>query len=174
MHSDSTSLSDLLSGMLDEAGRAAVSENQRASYLWNRANGDIERQHTTGVFVMDAKVAGADPILGVYIDTRSRVVDFTANREVYLARISSMGGRYSDIRFLLNKRKDRNRPGTTENVVGHTVEELPRLTKEEEEEIESQVSSLPESLRADVFRAMVLSYQRDKKENTETKKTSPR
>jgi len=56
-----------------------------------------------------------------------------------------MGGRYSDIKFLLNKRKDSNRPGTTENVVGHTVEELPRLTKEEEEEIESQVSSLPKA-----------------------------
>ena len=107
MSSNSASLSDLLSGMLDDAGRAAVSENQQAGYLWNRANGDIERQHTTGVFVMDAKVKGVDPILGVYIDTRSRVVDFTANREVYLARISSMGGRYSDIKFLLNKRKDR-------------------------------------------------------------------
>lgn len=174
MHSDSASLSDLLAGMLDDAGRVAVSENQKASYLWNRANGDIERQHTTGVFVMDAKVAGVDPILGVYIDTHSRVVDFTANREVYLARISSMGGRYSDIKFLLNRRKDRNHPANVGNAAAHIVEELPELTKEEKEEIESRVSSLPASLRADVFRAMVLSYQRDKKENTETKKTAPR
>ena len=174
MHSDSTSLSDLLSGMLDEAGRAAVSENQRASYLWNRANGDIERQHTTGVFVMDSKVAGADPILGVYIDTRSRVVDFTANREVYLARISSMGGRYSDIKFLLNKRKDRIRPTNGAAIATSIVKDLPDLSKEEEEEIRVRVSSLPASLRSSVFRAMALSYQRDKKEGTETDKTVPR
>lgn len=174
MNSGGASLSDLLSGLIDDAGRAVASENQRASYLWNRVNGDIERQHTTGVFVMDAKVAGADPVLGVYIDTRSRVVDFTANKEVYLARISSMGGCYSDIKFLLNRRKCHGHASSAATAAVAPAEELPPLTQEEEEEIAARVSSLPARLRPDAFRAMTLSYQRDRKESTETKRTAPR
>jgi hypothetical protein len=163
---DTSSLSDLLSGMLDDAGRAAVSENQRASYLWSRANGDIERQHTTGVFVMESKIAGAPPVLGVYVDTRTRVVDFTANREVYLARLSAMGGCYSDIKFLLNKRKERIRSIVEHHPAETPEAELPPLSDAEEKDILGRVSALPESLRDDVFKAMALSYRREKKKST--------
>ena len=75
-------LSGILSAMFD--GRADAS--WRVTRAWHAVNGDIERAHTTGTFVRDPRRGESGPVLVVYVDSRSRATDFSANSEVYLSR----------------------------------------------------------------------------------------
>ena len=81
MSEDYEGISSLLKGMFSSPeARRSMSANQRAAYVWHNVNGDVERAHTTGVFLKEPHVKGAAPILGVYVDSRMRAVDFRANR----------------------------------------------------------------------------------------------
>ena len=104
MSEDYEGISSLLKGMFSSPeARRSMSANQRAAYVWHNVNGDVERAHTTGVFLKEPHVKGADPILGVYVDSRMRAVDFRANREVYRARLSMGGLEVSEIEFIVSQ-----------------------------------------------------------------------
>ena len=75
-------LSGILSAMFDERADASW----RVTRAWHAVNGDIERAHTTGTFVRDPRRGESGPVLVVYVDSRSRATDFSANSEVYLSR----------------------------------------------------------------------------------------
>ena len=75
--------------------RARMGAGHTAGLAWHSVIGDIERKHTTGVFVGKPKAPGMAPALCVYVDSRMRMVDFNANREIYLARLTAAGYDYS-------------------------------------------------------------------------------
>lgn len=168
--------------------RAKMGAGHAAGLAWHSVIGDIERKHTTGVFVGKPKVPGMAPALCVYVDSRMRMVDFNANREIYLARLQTAGFDYSEVRFLQNKRprpKAEQTSGqpmlrdgregaalpsrTAEKVDKGTVplatsEPLPELSEAERAQIEAQTAGLSPALRESVSKAMAACMRRQRYE----------
>ena len=129
------------------------------------------------------KAPGMAPALCVYVDSRMRMVDFNANREIYLARLQTAGFDYSEVRFLQNKRprpkveqtsgqpmlRD-GREGaalpsrTAEKVDKGTVPLSTPLSTREREEIEGQTAGLSPRLRESVSKAMAACMRRQRYE----------
>ena len=133
---------------------------------WYAANGDIERAHTTGTFVREPRRGESGPVLVVYVDSRARVTDFSANSEVYLARLANAGHGFSKVEFRLSRYPRRAAsPGGEKNEgpAPAAAPSRPRrpLTPRERDEIERLCSGLPASLRETVSRAMSASYEAD-------------
>ena len=159
------------------AGHAAGDAGERhgATAAWHSVIGDIERKHTTGVFVGKPKAPGMAPALCVYVDSRMRMVDFNANREIYLARLQTAGFDYSEVRFLQNKRP---RPKVDEGssatppaakrekgtVPFSHSEPLPELSEAERAQIEAQTAGLSPALRESVSKAMAACMRRQRYE----------
>lgn len=159
-------LSGILSSMLDERADASW----RVTRAWHAVNGDIERAHTTGTFVREPRRGENGPVLVVYVDSRSRATDFSANSEVYLARLANAGLAFSKVEFRLSKYEPRDRseggaPARPAVARGKgTATPPPPLSREAAAEIERACAGLPSTLRESVSRAMSASYrlQRDK------------
>lgn len=155
--------------------RAKMGAGHAAGLAWHSVIGDIERKHTTGVFVGKPKVPGMAPALCVYVDSRMRMVDFNANREIYLARLQTAGFDYSEVRFLQNKRP---RPKIDESssatppaakrekgtVPFSHSEPLPELSEAERAQIEAQTAGLSPALRESVSKAMAACMRRQRYE----------
>ena len=154
--------------------RAKMGAGHAAGLAWHSVIGDIERKHTTGVFVGKPKAPGMAPALCVYVDSRMRMVDFNANREIYLARLQTAGFDYSEVRFLQNKRPrpkaDATAPALTAEKVDKgtvplaTSEPLPELSEAEREQIEAQTAGLSPVLRESVSKAMAACMRRQRYE----------
>lgn len=170
---DSSSLSDVLGGIVDDQLMGRLSRGQRAARIWLAANGDLERRHTCGVYVRDARLAGADPVVGVYVDSSARLTDFRANKDLYLSRLSNAGLAVSDIEFRLSRSR---RPlvaeekgktdGHAARVPNAAVRPLPPLTPAEEQRVAALSADLPDGLRQSVSRAISLSMRREKSADT--------
>lgn len=150
-------ISDLMSVLLraqEGSGEGALS--RRASTAWFRVNGDIERAHTVCVIVRPARRAQDAPVLIVYVDSRSRAVDFSVNREIYLGRMAMAGLEFSEVRFLENRRPA---PAAGGRAPAPAAEPPARaLTEADRARIAELCSTLPESLRESVSRAMSSSW----------------
>ena len=157
--------------------RARMGAGHTAGLAWHSVIGDIERKHTTGVFVGKPKAPGMAPALCVYVDSRMRMVDFNANREIYLARLTAAGYDYSEVRFLQNKRPRPKAEQTSGQPMlrdGREGADLPSRTAEkvdkgtvplstrEREEIEGQTAGLPPRLRESVSKAMAACMRRQR------------
>lgn len=160
------SISSLMHEVVDGQMSARMSANQRAAAAWYRANGDRERNHTTGVFLKRARVVGAAPVLGVYVDSHAMVTDFGVNKDIYLARLANIGFKVSGIEFIVSRpgyhtaRSNRQEPDKTSV-------ELPELSAQELQEAQILVSDLPESLKTNAFKAVVMSKRRKKLETSQ-------
>lgn len=154
----------LLRDVVDGHMARSMSDNQRAAAAWYRANGDRERAHTTGVFLRKPRVAGAAPILGVYVDSHAMATDFGVNKDIYLARLANVGFAVSGIDFLPSRtpRRPREPQGEVQQVSGAMP--LPELTPSERAEVERLVEELPETLRRRAAEAVIRSKQRDKRQ----------
>ncbi len=155
----------VLREVVDGQMAAHMSANQRAARAWYRANGTRERKHTAGVFLKRARVQGAAPILGVYVDSHAMATDFGVNKDIYLARLSNVGFEVSGIEFLVS-RKPRQASGSIRKEPPVRYE-LPELTPDELEEVNALVAELPESLRASASQAVALSMRREKLKSTD-------
>lgn len=159
--------------------RAKMGAGHAAGLAWHSVIGDMERKHTTGVFVGKPKTPGMAPTLCVYVDSRMRMVDFNANREIYLARLQTAGYDYSEVRFLQNKRPRPKAEQTSGQPMlrdGREGAALPSRTAEkvdkgtaplstrEREEIEEQTAGLPPRLRESVSKAMAACMRRQRYE----------
>ena len=157
-------LQELVDMVVSERMSGTLSAGSRATAVWLAANGDIERAHTTGVYLRDARVAGQPPVMGVYLDNRMRVVDFSANKDLYIARVINQGLQISDIEFKLD-RKGRSPLGVsskkaqTDTVTDTT---LPELTPEELARVQELTQNLPETIREVAQKAVILSFRREK------------
>ena len=170
-------LAGILHGMLnDPEAKAKMGAGHSAGLAWHSVIGDIERKHTTGVFVGRPKAPGLAPALCVYVDSRMRMVDFNANREVYLARLQARGYEYSEVRFLQNKRALPKRDMAGEKAAapssrgGEKVDKgtVPlstcELSEEERGWIEEQTAGLSPEMRLSVSKAMTACMRRQKYE----------
>lgn len=160
-----SSVGDALSGVLDSPeALAKMSLGRRASRAWFKVNGDIERAHTTGIYVRKPRREGALPTLGVYVDSAARAVDFRANREVYLARLAMAGLEFADIKFEKTHRPVGERRAAAGRAEGPSAEEaealLPELSPEQEAYVRDSVAKLPEKVRASAYKAMSASLRR--------------
>lgn len=168
---DFSPLGGLLSECLESYGTAGgeAALSRRASMAWFSVNGDIERAHTVCVFVRPSPRKGRAPVLFVYVDSRTRAVDFSVNREIYLGRLAMAGLEFSEVRFL-EDRRGRGR-AASEPASSRTSERpsraLPDLPPEEVRRVERMCAQLPESLRASASRAMSISLRRDLSEGAE-------
>lgn len=156
-------VADVLVGYLGRAGASQMSAGARALMAWRQVNGDVERAHTAGVYVAAPRRQGQLPELTVYVDSNAYVTDFSANREVYLARLETAGLRFSKIVFRRSKypavsRETPSRPETP------TARPLAPLDPADAAQIEQMCSELPDSLRESVSGAMRVSYQRSYEE----------
>lgn len=158
MAGDPLQLSSVLSGMLGPDGTMRMNAHKRALAVWMSVNGDIERKHTCGAFIKT--VAHADPALTIYLDSRSRVVDFSANRELYLQRLAYQGMPLSKIEFRLAK--DIPARASAVEEAEARAEELPELTAEELAYAATCVEKLEEPLKSSVYKAMIFSMRREK------------
>lgn len=132
---------------------------------WLSVNGDLERAHTTGIYVENPRSAGEDPALVVYVDTKACEVDFRANAEVYLARLAAAGMSFSRVTF----RQDRRRRPKSAPLPAKrraAAPELPALSPEEEAEVAALVADLPEPLRKSASQAMRMSLRWDKQKSS--------
>lgn len=167
------SLGNLLSDFFESPEvRAKMGTGHSAGLAWHSVIGDIERKHTTGVFVGKPRTPGLTPALCVYVDSRMRMVDFNANREIYLARLQAAGYEYSEVRFLQNKRPVAKRgerdaaPAAAAPNPAPAAEKhpLPELTAEERAQIQAQTAGMPEKLRESVSKAMAACMGRQRYE----------
>lgn len=161
-----------LSGVLESVftgqlgGR--LSANQRAAKIWYGANGDVERAHTTGVFLKKAPRSEL-PVLCVYVDSHSRLTDFHVSRELYLARLANQGLYVSNIEFLLTRRPHEQMQPAKETQLNQDTQDadpLPAALPEDTERAERLCSTLPESLRNSAMRAVELSLRRQRAHDT--------
>ena len=174
------SIGDLLSRVVGGEMRGRMSAAQRAAAAWYGANGDIERAHTTGVFLKKPKREGTAPILGVYVDSHARLTDFTVNREIYLARLHNAGLELSGIEFRLTRRDRVGAQAEAGAGAGAGAGEgrsalperprpldLPQLDEGKRATIEVAVADLEEPLRSKVAHAMEMSMRRQEFEEGE-------
>ena len=152
-------LNSVLGDMLGPGGTMRLNAHKRALALWMRVNGDIERKHTCGAYIKS--VPHADPLLVIYLDSRMRVVDFNASREIYLQRLASQGLPLSRIEFKLSKDVS-VRSSAVEEAEERT---LPDLTQDELDYVAEATARLAEPLRSDVSKAMIVSMRREKANN---------
>ena len=151
-----------LSGLVGDEVRRLGSSPERAAanaawIAWSEVNGDVERAHTTGVYVGAPRRGASDPELTVYVDSAAYLTDFSANREVYLARLETAGLRFSRISF---RRSRQQKAAPPRPRAGQTPRpSLRELTEAERREVSDLCSQLPESLRDSVSRAMSASYR---------------
>ena len=172
-------LANLISDFVGTDMRSRMSAAQRAAAAWYGSNGDVERAHTTGVFLKRPRHKGDPPILGVYVDSHSRLTDFTVNQEIYLARLHNAGLEVSGIEFLLTRRsadsvasagepaprgnaslsESKAKKFSPSDATTKTIE-LPELTDAQRDEVTRATEMLSEPLRAKVAWAMSYSMRR--------------
>ena len=162
--SDPTRLGPLLGEVVDGQMARKMSDNQRAATAWYRANGDRERAHTVGVYLKRARVRGAAPILGVYVDTHAMATDLGVNKDLYLARLANVGFAVSGIEFRVS-RTPKRKTGEGPKSARKQAAQLPPLSAAERERVRELASRVPESLRPSVSKAIANSMRRQKLEN---------
>ena len=155
-------VSSLLHEVVDGQMAQSMNANQRAAYAWARANGDRERNHTTGVFLKRARRSGLAPILCVYVDSHAMATDFGVNKDIYLARLSNVGFEVSGIEFLPSRvRRKRDGAQREKKKESNVPAPLPELTETERAEVESLVADLPASIRDRATEAIIRMKRRE-------------
>lgn len=152
------SISKILDQLVGASLKKRLNATQRCALAWNEANGDRERNHTTGVFLLPPHIKGNAPRLIVYVDNHSCMTDFNTNAELYLARLANWGLALSGLEFKVShsaKIKRKKSPKKEEQA-------LPQLNKEELAHIDEMVAALPSELRGKVRYAMCASLRRTK------------
>ena len=161
-------MAELLRRTIPASVRQGMSANQRATELWRTANGDVERAHTTGVYLRKPSSESLPPVLGVYVDSHARLSDFNANKEIYLTRLAGVGLEVSGIEFRLTRWPAPQEDGILHkgdelrrHASGTGASELPPLSSQEERRVRDACAELPDGLRQRVERAMTLSLQHE-------------
>ena len=166
----SQGIGDALRGLLDSPqARRAMGPGRMAQQAWYRVNGDIERAHTCGTYVAKGRRPGDAPTFVVYTDTRTRAIDFRANREIYLARMAAAGFEFSNIEFKQTKRppQERSADGRAGAAGKKSAPRLPELTAEEDERLRAAAAEQPEALREKAYKAMCASLRLQKYESAQ-------
>ena len=87
-------MAELLRRTIPARVRQGMTANQRAASLWRAANGDIERAHTTGVYLRKSPCESLPPVLGVYVDSHAVFLTSTLTRRSTLRALPEWDLRY--------------------------------------------------------------------------------
>ena len=149
----------VLDSLIGSKLTSRMTDTQRAAAAWYACNGDRERAHTTRVFLRKPKVEGADPVICVYVDSHSFLVDLNANRDIYLGRLANWGFYVSGIRFEVDRyakqRRGQTRKKTASNGMDGATEV--KLTAEQQAYVQDLVSDVPDSLKESISKAIAAS-----------------
>ena len=159
------SLSDVFGVMVKKTGSVEkVTSTWQVYHTWYTVNGDVERAATSGVYVAPPRRGQERPTLVVYVDSRTRVVDFMANREIYLVRLANAGLLFSEIVFKLNRRPAKDRaPRASDKPQPAPLPELTPADAAEAHDLLARLSpEVSPALRETVQRAMNLSFRRNR------------
>ncbi|MCI1665806.1 MAG: hypothetical protein LKI25_05495 [Atopobiaceae bacterium] len=160
---DGVSLSSLLQTGLSSVTTPELGIQQKARLAWSRANGDLERRHTCGVFLKEGGSHTGLPTLIVYIDSSSLIQDFTCDRQLYVERLCHEGLPVVDVQFKLSRRK---RTVKKEIPPKHEVADLPPLDVSEQRRVTEMCGKLPDALRDKAMQAMSSSLRWEKLKGT--------
>lgn len=143
--------------MVKKLGRH-LGANQRAAAAWFGANGDRERAHTTRVFLRSARLAGADPIICVRVDSHAFLTDLSANRDLYLSRLANWGFFVSGIDFAVD-REARHPCGAAQGPPLAQVGAPSRdgLSAEQGARLDELIAKVPAQLRPSISKAIIAS-----------------
>ncbi|OFK22257.1 hypothetical protein HMPREF2826_02305 [Olsenella sp. HMSC062G07] len=155
----SESVDHLLGRFLSRGLGRSLSANQRAAVAWRDANGDVERMHTCGVYLRKPPNAALPPVMGVYVDSHARLMDWNTNREIYLARLAAAGLELSGLEFRLARN---HRPPTSPRPTSPAATASGSLSMQDEERIRRRCAELPPGLRERLAQAMRDSLHRDR------------
>lgn len=165
-------LAEVVSEVVGGRMATRLSRNQRAARAWFAVNGLLEQRHTCGVYLRKPRMRDVGPVLVVYVDTPSRVTDFRANKELYLARLANGGVGVSDVDFRLSREGHApgGRPGidAARGSAARAVTSLVPLAEGERRLVEEMCATLPDGLRESAARAMSASLRREKTQKTQS------
>lgn len=163
-----TSLGDEVDSLVNAKVRRGMSKNQLAARTWYQCNGDLERRHTTGVYLRPGRSRQSAPVLGVYVDNHACLNDFSMRKDIYLSRLAFAGLDLSGIEFRLSRQEyiDRRPKAGAKGPKKEKPVLLEPLNKEEEQTAQELVShlspSVPQSLKSRVSKVVELSLSREK------------
>lgn len=165
---NSSTLGAQVDALINGRMRRGLSKNQLAARVWYRCNGDLERRHTTGVYLRNGRTPQAAPVLGVYVDSHACLNDFTMRSDIYLSRLAVAGLEVSGVEFRLSRQEyvDRRTNAVRGQAAPTKKPLLAPLSREERAEAAEIAANLspdvPQSLREKVSRVVELSMSREK------------
>ena len=137
---------------------------KKAGMYWNVVNGDYERNHTCGLYVIPPKKYHVGPTLVVYLDNSSVLQDFATNKSLYMERMAYQGFPVQDIRFKIShngaEHGKAHRGLDTADRDTQDKKPLPELTAQQLAEIKERIKDRPENIQAMVLKPMIQSYRR--------------
>jgi hypothetical protein len=157
-------LSDLMQAAV--SGKSVDKEQLFARQCWNRIAGSAELKHTCATYLTPVKPPHAKPVLIVYIDSPSLVVEYGTDRLLYQARLEEAGLKIRDVEFKLSKNAAahaqalRDMEKAPKDPEPERLDECRDLTEAERRRIESMVSGLPDNVARAVSGAMAASMRR--------------
>lgn len=161
------SMSFLMKGpysLFDASAIQRMNSIKKAGMYWNVVNGDFERNHTCGLYVIPPKKYHVGPTLVVYLDNSSILQDFVTNKSLYMERMAYQGFPVQDIRFKIShngalRGVARQDPGLADSDA-QAEKPLPELSAQQLAEIKEQIKDRPEKIQAMVLKPMIQSYRR--------------
>ena len=143
-------LSQLMDGIMNRIDDGQGDRTRRVQRVWLTVNGDIEREHTMGIYLREGK---AGETLIVYVDSQALVQDFTVNRHLYLGRMAMAGVELADIQFRRSRYR-RKKPAHDVPSADVRESEPPELDKALQERLERECEGLPPKLKDVVSEAL--------------------
>lgn len=161
------SMSFLMKGpysLFDSSAIQRMNSIKKAGMYWNVVNGDFERDHTCGLYVIPPKKYHVGPTLVVYLDNSSVLQDFLTNKDLYMERMTYQGFPVQDIRFKIShsavQRGANLRDSGLDWSDAQDTKSLPELSAQQLAEIKEQIKDRPEKIQAMVLKPMIQSYRR--------------
>lgn len=171
-------LASVMAHILQKFDNSSYSFTREIMRIWLEINGDRERRHTKGVFLLEKEELKT---LLVYVDSPSIVQDFSMNKHLYLGRFTMTDIRIDDIQFRLSRYVDtpdhvstavnsNNSPTThnsTQSPTTHSAQNTTHeISEEEKQYILELCSTLPEKLQEVVSNALISMKINQQEENT--------
>ncbi len=155
---DERDIAHVISRVMEAFDTQSYDATRKIMQTWFEINGDRERRHTKGVFLLEK---GNTTTLIVYVDSPSIVQDFLMNKHLYLGRFSMTDYCIHDIQFRLSRYVDTQSnamygdDGATSAACSSTKAAARELSQDEKQSIYEACSILPESLREVAYNALI-------------------
>jgi hypothetical protein len=171
-----TKISDLMQAAV--SAKSVDKEQLFARQCWNRIAGSSELKHTCATYLTPVKPPHKLPVLIVYIDSPSLVVEYGTDKLLYQARLEEAGLNIRAVDFKLSKnaaahaRALRDMEKSKSSVQKSPQDACRDLSSEEREHIASMVTGLPDGVAQALSGAMAASLKRGRTSTPREPRTS--